>query len=285
MKNCLLLGSRGMLGSCLMQYIPSTPAASQWRLSGYDLPDVDIADAASVEKLFFREKPSVVVNCAAYTNVDGAEDHRDAAFRVNAAAPEILARAAAAMGSALVHLSTDFIFDGNHPGPYREDDAPNPLSVYARSKLLGEKAVAAIAPEHLIIRTAWLYGPNGKNFVDTILQIARDKGALKVVDDQAGSPTFTYFLAEYLWKLVTREARGIYHVAGAGVCTWYDLACEAVRLAGVTATVTPCTTAQFPRPATRPRNSSLDVGKAERLLGEDLPNWRNGLRRYLTRQY
>ena len=285
MKTCLLLGSRGMLGSCLMRYIPSTPAAGQWRLSGYDLPDVDVADPASVEELFVREKPSVVVNCAAYTNVDGAETDPDAAFRVNAAAPEILARAAAASAALLVHISTDFIFDGNHPGPYRENDAPNPLSVYARSKLLGEKAVVAIAPQHLIIRTAWLYGPNGKNFVDTILQIARDTGTLKVVDDQAGSPTFTGFLAEYLWKLVACEARGIYNVAGAGTCTWYDLACEAIRLARVNATVTPCATADFPRPASRPRNSSLDVGKAERLLGEDMPNWRNGLRRYLTRQY
>jgi len=274
-----------MLGSFLAKYIPSAPHGADFPLALYDLPEIDICNPPSVEDVFRRERPGLVINCAAYTNVDGAETDSQSAFRVNAKGPEIIAQAAKASGALLVHISTDFIFDGRHPGPYREDDEPNPLSVYAASKLAGERAIIAVAPKHLIVRTAWLYGPNGKNFVDTILNLARDKGALKVVDDQAGSPTFTAVLAEYLWKLILRDATGVYHVAGSGSCTWFDLAVEAVRLAGIKASVTPCTTADFPRPATRPRNCALDVGKAERLLGEDIPNWRRGLRRYLSGDY
>jgi len=285
MKTCLVLGNRGMLGSYLTSYIPRVPDAASWRLAGYDLPDVDIADASSVAAILAREKPNLIVNCAAYTNVDKAETERDLAYRVNAAGPEVLARAAKSSGALLVHISTDFIFDGSHPGPYREDDKPNPLCAYAASKLAGEEAIKAASPEFLIVRTAWLYGPNGKNFVDSILGLAKEKGRVMVVDDQAGSPTFTAVLSEYLLKLVLAGARGVYHVAGSGACTWYDLASEAIRIAGITATVTPCTTEEFPRPARRPRNSALDVGKAERLLGEEIPNWRNGLRRYLARNY
>jgi dTDP-4-dehydrorhamnose reductase len=285
MKTCLVIGNRGMLGSYLARYIPTTPEGAGFHLAACDLPAVDITDAASVESVFLRERPDVVINCAGYTAVDQAETDREIAFRVNACGPELLARAAAATGALLVHVSTDFIFDGAHPGPYREDDPPNPLCVYAKSKLAGEEAVKRLAPQFLVVRTAWLYGPNGKNFVDTILALGREKGKLKVVDDQAGSPTFTAMLSEYLWKLVARDARGVFNVAGSGACTWFDLASEAVRLAGVSAAVTPCTTAEFPRPAHRPSNSALDTGKVERFLGEDLPNWRSSLRRYLSGQY
>ena len=283
MRTCLVVGCRGMLGSYLCSYVPSTQTGSSYRFVGVDLPEIDITDAASVEGVLKRERPDVVINCAAYTDVDGAEADRDAAFRVNGAGPEMLARATAAQGALIVHIGTDFIFDGARPGPYREDDVPNPQSVYAKSKLVGELAVARIAPEHLIVRTAWLYGPNGKNFVDTILRLARERGYLNVVDDQAGSPTFTGVLSEYLWMLVTRGGRGAYNVAGSGVCTWYDLAREAVSLAGLAVPVKAVTTEEFPRPARRPRNSALDVGKVERFLGLDMPNWRNGLRRYLLK--
>jgi dTDP-4-dehydrorhamnose reductase len=280
MKTVLIVGCRGMLGSYLARYIPSAERGVV-RVAGCDLPDIDITSAESVRGVLMRERPEVVINCAAYTNVDGAETEAEAAFRINSYGPGVLAKEAAAAGTALVHMSTDFIFDGVRPGPYREDDVPNPQSVYAKSKLAGEEAVAANTRDWLIVRTAWLYGPNGKNFVDTILRLAREKGALTVVDDQAGSPTFTGVLAEYLWKLVRAKARGVYHVAGSGVCTWYDLAREAVYLAGLDVPVKPVTTAEFPRPAKRPRNSALDVGKTERLLGERIPNWRMGLEVYL----
>ena len=285
MKTCLLLGARGMLGSYLAAYLPSAPGAAGIRLACYDLPEIDICDPAGVAAVFDREQPALVINCAGYTNVDGAEADSENAFRVNGTAPGIIAQAAKTAGSFLVHISTDFVFDGSRPGPYRETDTPNPLCVYAASKLAGEKAIMEVSPKHLIVRTAWLYGPNGKNFVDTILALAREKDSLKVVDDQAGSPTFSAMLAEYLWKLISKDATGVYHVAGAGSCTWFDLAVEAIRLAGLETAVTPCTTSEFPRPADRPRNSALDVGKAERLLGEDIPNWRSALRRYLSKSY
>jgi len=283
MKTCLIVGCRGMLGTYLSSYIPATPAGREYRISGCDLPAIDITDPRSVEETFEREKPDLVVNCAAFTDVDGAEKNEQLAFAVNGVGPELLARASARVGALMVHIGTDFIFDGAHPGPYREEDIPNPLNVYGKSKLAGEIAVTKIAPEHLIVRTAWLYGPHGKNFVDTILRLAKERGALTVVDDQAGSPTFTGVLSEYLWMLVTHGARGIYHVAGSGVCTWYDLAREAVLLSGLTVAVKPVTTAEFPRPAKRPRNSALDVGKTESFLGVEIPNWRVGLRRYLDK--
>ena len=282
MKTLLLIGNRGMLGSYLFKYVPSTASGGQLKLVGADVPEIDIADPGSVAGIFSRERPSIVVNCAAYTNVDGAETEKELAFRVNAFGPEILARAAAATGALLVHVSTDFIFDGAGRAAYREDDKPNPLCVYAKSKLAGEEAVRRIAPEYLIVRTAWLYGPNGRNFVDTVLGIAGQKGTLTVVDDQVGSPTFTAVLSEYLWKLVEHGARGVFHLAGSGACTWFDLALQAVQFAGIKATVTPCTTAEFPRPARRPPNSALAVAKAEALLGEKIPDWRSGLHRYLT---
>ncbi len=280
MKTCLIVGCKGMLGSYLARHVAAVESGSV-RVAGCDLPEIDITDAGSVKAALDRDRPDIIVNCAAYTNVDGAEADEETAFRINGFGPGVLARAARERGALLVHIGTDFIFDGAHPGPYRETDAPNPESVYARSKLAGEEAVIAEAGDYLIVRTAWLYGPNGKNFVDTILRLAREKGALTVVDDQAGSPTFTGVLCEYLWKLVRAGARGIYHVAGSGVATWYDLACEAVYLAGLEVPVTPVTTAAFRRPARRPRNSALDVGKAEHLLGERIPPWRHGLAQYL----
>jgi dTDP-4-dehydrorhamnose reductase len=282
MKTCLIVGCRGMLGTYLSSYIPSAEGGAEYRISGCDLPAIDITDPSSVAEAMAREKPDLVINCAAYTDVDGAEKNADLALAINGAGPEILARACAISKALLVHISTDFIFDGAHPGPYREEDTPHPLSVYGKTKLAGEIAVAKVSPEHLIIRTAWLYGPNGKNFVDTILRLARERGALTVVDDQAGSPTFTGVLSEYLWRLVRANARGTFHVAGSGVCTWYDLAREAVALSGLNVPTKPVTTADFPRPAHRPRNSSLDCGKAEKLLKTYLPHWREGLRRYLA---
>lgn len=277
----LLAGNKGMLGSFLMRYIPSTPEGREVELIGCDLPEIDITNDASVESVLGREAPDTVLNCAAYTNVDGAEENKELAFRVNAAGPELLARACARRGATLVHISTDFIFDGAKQGLYREEDMPNPLCVYGRTKFLGEEAVRRIAPGYIIVRTAWLYGPGGKNFVDTILGIARDRGRLRVVNDQRGSPTFTGTLSTFLWKLIHQGARGTFHVAGSGACTWYDLACEAVRLAGVEVVVTPCTAAEFPRPARRPANSALDVTKAEAFLTEKMPDWREGLKQYL----
>lgn len=281
MKTCLIAGHKGMLGSRLLSHIQAV-SSGQWSAAGLDLPELDITSPGSVAAAFDSHSPDIVINCAAYTNVDGAETDEENAFRVNAVGPELLARAASASGALLVHLSTDFIFDGTKAGPYVEDDAPSPLSVYGKSKWVGEKAVVECASEHLVIRTAWLYGPGGKNFVDTILALARERGSIRVVNDQKGSPTFTGMLAEVLWKLATEGARGVFHVAGKGACTWYDLAARAVALAGVGAQVAPVTTEAFPRPAPRPANSVLDCSKAEAFLARAIDPWQTGLERHIS---
>ncbi len=279
MKRCVILGHRGMLGSCLRGHVQG--AAAGWKVDGYDYPEIDITDADSVAGLFDKEPPDILLNCAAWTDVDGAESHVEEAFRVNSVGPELLSHAARRTGAILVHVSTDFVFDGAKKSPYVEDDPPAPATAYGKSKLAGELAVASIAAHHLIVRTAWLYGPGGRNFVDTILQAAREGRDLKVVDDQRGSPTFTGMLSRTIWRLVTAGARGTYHVAGRGACTWYELACSALELAGIEADITPVGTSEFPRPAPRPPNSVLDCSKAEAFLGGKLPGWQEGLREYL----
>lgn len=280
MKKCVVTGHRGMLGSYLMDYIPGAPGGDGFELTGLDYPEIDITDGDRVAALF-ADPPDILINCAAWTDVDGAESHEREAFSVNAVGPELLAHAARRSGSLLVHISTDFVFDGGKQTAYTESDQPAPRSVYGKSKLAGELAVAAIAPEHLIIRTAWLYGPNGRHFIDTILRISRETGELKVVTDQHGSPTFTGMLSRVLWRLATTGARGVFHVAGAGTCTWFDLARRAVALAGVEARIAPVSTEEFPRPAPRPKNSALDCSKAEAHLGEKLPPWPDGLQEYI----
>jgi len=282
MTSCLVAGQRGMLASALTACARESAFASQLDIHGRDLPELDITSPDSVRAAFDEIRPGMVVNCAAWTDVDGAESHPREAFYVNAAGPEILARACRRSGALLVHIGTDFVFDGRLRRPYREADEPNPLSAYARTKLLGERAVAQVAPEHLIVRTAWLYGPGGKNFVDTILQLAREKGKLRVVDDQRGSPTFTGVLSRLIWQLLERGARGLYHVAGSGSATWYDLASAAVETAGLECFVEPVSSEEFPRPARRPPNSALDCTKAEELLEESIPHWKMGLRAYLA---
>jgi phosphotransferase system enzyme I (PtsI) len=284
MTRCLVIGHRGMLGSRLFSHSPAALVSTGCEVTGLDLPEIDITDAASVTEALASLTPDVVINCAAYTDVDGAESHRDDAFMVNAVGPELLARAARGRGCTLVHISTDFIFDGEKAGPYVETDGPNPVSAYGKSKLAGETAVTRIAPEHLIIRTAWLYGPNGRNFVDTILGAARQRGHLRVVNDQRGSPTFTGMLASVIWRLLDKGARGVFHVAGTGSCTWFDLARAALDLAGVEADVEPVTTDEFRRPARRPKNSVLDCTKAEKLVGDKLPVWQAGLKWHLLGQ-
>ena len=271
-----------MLGSFAARYIPCAPGGAEITLTALDYPEIDITSPESVAEAFDSVRPDIVLNCAAYTDVDGAETHEMDALAVNAVGPELLAHAAKKSNALLVHVSTDFVFDGEKVGAYREDDEVNPLGVYGKSKLLGERAVASIAPEYLIVRTAWLYGPDGGNFVATILNLARQRSLVRVVDDQRGSPTYTGMLAETIWPLVSRGARGVFHASGRGACTWYELAAAAVELAGVKADVQPCTREEFPRPAKRPKNSVLDCSKAEDLLGEELEGWRVGLETYIT---
>jgi dTDP-4-dehydrorhamnose reductase len=245
--------------------------------------DLDITNVASVQAAFERWRPDVVINCAAWTDVDGAERSPDAALAVNWIGAGNVARIAFRAGAWTIHISSDYVFDGTAFTPYVESDAVRPLSVYGRSKLAGERAVAAEAPgRHTIVRSSWLFGAGGPCFPATILRLAVERDELRVVDDQVGCPTFTGHLAEAVVDLAARPESpgGLLHVAGGRRCSWYEFAREIVAGGGVRCHVKPCTTAEMPRGATRPAYSVL---RSER-GGEApaLPEWQDGLSRYLA---
>ena len=223
----------------------------------------------------------VLVNAAAYTDVERAEDEPELAALVNQEGARILASAAAGAGLAFVHVSTDFVFDGEKPEPYTEADEPNPVSVYGASKLAGEHEVEATDPEALIVRTAWAFGPNGANFPTKIISAARAQGRVSVVTDEVGSPTYTVDLAAGIVGLVLAGATGLFHLAGSGSCSRYELALETLRLAGLgDTTVEPVSSSAFVSKAARPKNSVLDCSKAAS-LGVHLPSWTDALARFL----
>jgi dTDP-4-dehydrorhamnose reductase len=278
-RTILVIGSRGMLGMDLVEVLRGDDAV---RSAEADIDDVDITNAESVAACLERERPDVVINCAAYTDVDGCESNEQAAGAANATGPGLLARACERRGARLLHISTDYVFDGSKKSPYLPDDPPRPLSAYGRTKLAGERAVAAACQNHLIVRTAWLYGAHGRNFVATMLRLGREKPALRVVNDQYGSPTWTADLAPALAKLAASTATGITHATNAGSCSWYEFACEIMRLAGIDTPVHAIPTAEFPRPATRPANSRLDCSRTEEITGIRMRHWRDALAAYLS---
>jgi dTDP-4-dehydrorhamnose reductase len=229
--------------------------------------ELDVTDARAVRAAIGPD--DLVVNCAAWTDVDGAEEHPDEALRVNRDGARNVAEAA----GAVAYVSSDYVFDGRKRSPYLESDPTGPLSSYGRSKLEGERATAAANPRHWIVRSAWLFGAGGGNFVETMLRLGPE---VRVVDDQVGSPTFTGHLADALAALVKRDDFGVHHLAAAGSCSWYEFAREIFERAGREVELSPCTTAEFPRPAPRPAWSVLG---SER--GHWLPHWREGLQAYL----
>ena len=238
---------------------------------GVALPraELDVTDRAAVRDAIGPD--DLVFNCAAWTDVDGAEEHEDEATRVNGEGARNVAEAA----STVVYVSSDYVFDGRNREPYVESDPVGPLSAYGRSKLAGEHAVAA-AGDHAIVRSAWLFGVHGKNFVATMLKLAEDRDEVNVVADQIGCPTFTGHLAEGLVRLAATDDYGVHHMAAAGSCSWFEFAREIFARAGVDTRVSPCTTDESPRPAPRPAYSVL---ASER--GHRLPDWRDGLDAYL----
>jgi dTDP-4-dehydrorhamnose reductase len=264
----LVTGAAGQLGRAL------GPALRGHEGVFLDHRALDIADRDAVARALREARPEVVVNAAAYNEVDRAESEPEAALRGNATGPGVLAAEAAAAGAAIVHVSSDYVFDGEAQAPYLEDAAPNPLSAYGRSKLAGEAAVAQANPRHYIARTAWLYHVEGRNFPNTIRRLAQ-AGPVRVVADQTGSPTFAPHLAEAIARLVLTGAYGIHHLAGAGGASWFELTGELLSLLGIAQEVVPVTTAEFPRPARRPRHSVLGTRGAIRL-----PPWRQGLEEY-----
>jgi dTDP-4-dehydrorhamnose reductase len=259
-----VVGAGGMLGQDVLR-------AAGADAVGLAHSDLDVTDAPAVREALAGAE--MVINCAAYTNVDGAEADTDAAQAVNAEGARNVAEAAARV----IYVSTDYVFDGSKPEPYVESDPVNPLSAYGRSKLAGERATLTASPHSLIVRTAWLFGAGGGNFVDTMLRLGEERGEVRVVDDQIGCPTFTGHLADAVVALAEGHAHGFLHVAGTGSCSWFEFARAIFDRAGMDVDVQPCTTEEFPRPAPRPRNSVLASERGAPLL----PTWQEGLEAFL----
>ena len=239
--------------------------------------ELDLCNEASIRRVTRAAAPDVIVNAAAYTAVDRAESDRTLAHAVNGVAPGILADEALRCGALLIHYSTDYVFDGENRTPYREDDAPNPVSVYGRSKLEGERAIQRSGCRHLVLRTCWVYAERGNNFVRTILRLARERGELSIVGDQIGSPTSAHEIAAATVDLLARRtpANGTYHLSAAGETTWYEFALAILSLAGLGQTkVRRITTAEYPTPAKRPRYSVLSNEKIRNAAGVALADWR-----------
>jgi dTDP-4-dehydrorhamnose reductase len=278
----LITGAAGQLGQALVQ----EAGRRGWEAVATDLHDLDLTDPGRVLERLGRERPQAVVNAAAATRVDDLEMDPDLAFKVNGLGPRNLAVACRRLEVKLVHISSDYVFDGAKAGPYLEWDGPRPLSVYGASKLLGETCVREQCQDHFIVRTAWLYGHPGPNFVTAILAKGRSWRPgqdFQVVDDQRGTPTSTLALAPQLLALAETQAFGTYHATCQGEATWYDFARLILKQAGLKAAVTPCATRDYPRPAARPANSVLE-NRLLRLAGLDLmPDWREAFGAYWER--
>ncbi len=271
----LVTGAGGMLG----QDMVSAAAAARHDVTAATHSELDITDAAAVERAFAEAEPEVLVNCAAWTDVDGAEDNEADATALNGEAARILAAAAAAADAAVVYPSTDYVFDGTAAEPYTVAAQTGPISAYGRSKLAGEQATMAANPRHFIVRTSWVFGPYGRNFVETMLGLGRERGEVNVVNDQIGCPTYTGHLASGLTALIDSSFYGIHHMAGAGACSWYDFAVEIFKQAGVECQVLSMTSDMLDRPAPRPAFSVLESEREHPVL---LPGWHDGLADYLA---
>jgi dTDP-4-dehydrorhamnose reductase len=268
----LLTGANGQVGWELRKTL-----APLGEVAAFGHAELDLFDTAGLRVAMRAANPDVIVNAAAYTAVDKAESERDAAFAVNALAPGILAEEARKSGALLVHYSTDYVFDGEKPAPYVEEDAPNPLNVYGASKLAGERAIAASGCRHLILRTSWVYGPRGGNFMRTMLRLARERRELRVVDDQVGAPTSSLAIARATAQVLRPGAHGTYHLSAAGHTSWCGFARAILARAGIATPVTAIRTAEYPTPARRPRNSRLDCARLRADFGLTLAPWEEQL--------
>ena len=278
-----MTGAEGMLGWEIQRAARRVTAGIDWRVAGHTRASLDITDPDAVRHALGVVSPAVLINCAAYTDVDGCESNEIEALRVNGEAPGRIAQICKEAGVLLVHFSTDYVFDGAASRPYTEEDAAHPISAYGRSKLAGEEAIRASGAPHLILRTLWLYGGHGKNFVDTILLRAAAGEKLRVVNDQHGAPTYARELAVAVLSAIAKGLRGTYHAANTGVCTWYDVARAALSLAGVDPeTVTAVSTDEVPRPARRPAWGVLDTMKLAR-AGLHLSTWQEALETYIRK--
>ncbi len=280
----LITGANGQLGNELRSIISTSNSEigqidAQWFNADYvDVDNLDISNLEAVLEFVEKNRYDAIINCAAYTDVNGCETNVDTAMRVNAFGPKNLAIAAEKCGAKFLHVSTDYVFEGNGTKPYVEWDICAPQSVYGHSKHLGECYVKDFCSRYFIVRTSWLYGSVGNNFVRSIIRNGRKSGSLKVVNDQRGNPTNANDLAYHILKLILTNEYGVYHCTGSGECSWYDFACEIIKLAKVDCTVNPCTTDEYPTPAKRPAYSSLD-NAALRCIGlDEMRDWKDALR-------
>ena len=275
MMRILITGAQGQLGSALQRALAGEDLVLK------DLPDFDLTNPDCQDQI--REAhPAVVLHVGAYTNVDAAEREPDRAYKVNTEGTTYVARAAQAVQARLVYVSTDYVFDGTKASPYTEDDSPNPLSHYGRSKYEGERAVLSLCPNSVVVRTAWLFGHEGSNFVKTIVRLAHERSLLEVVTDQRGCPTYAEDLAKALQPLLRSDRHGIYHVTNAGDCSWHEFAQAIVGHMGVSTVVRPISTAQFDRPAKRPAYSVLSHERFSSHFAP-LPSWQDALARFMKR--
>lgn len=286
MRTILVTGARGQLGTELTKILMSGQSElgalpefyRDCKIVPINSDQLDLTDTEKVLSYLEKLSPYAVINCAAMTNVDLCEEERDKALRANALIPRNLAMGCEKVGAKLLHVSTDYVFAGNGTKPYTEWDLCNPQSAYGASKRLGEEYVQSFSSHYFIVRTAWLYGYYGKNFVKTIARVGKQTGALQVVDDQRGNPTNAADLAYMIAKLIPTEEYGIYHCTGKGECSWYDFACKIIEFLKIEATVSPCTTEQSGRAAKRPAYSSLDNAMLRCTVGDDTRDWVEALR-------
>lgn len=272
----LITGGGGMLARDLARRLPHLPLRPMPRA------ELDLGDSATIERALERHQPATVINCAAMTAVDACESRSDDAFRANAVGAGAIAMACHRHGVRLLHVSTDYVFPGDLDRPYHEWDAPGPRTIYGASKLAGEQAVRMHCPDHLIVRVAWLYGPGGPSFLHTMLKLgAQDGPALSVVDDQVGNPTSTTAVADHLALLLDGGIAGTVHLSCEGETTWCGFARAIFARAGLQRAITPCTTAQYPRPAPRPANSRLDKRALRLHALPPMPRWEDALDRFL----
>jgi dTDP-4-dehydrorhamnose reductase len=287
----LVIGSKGQLGWEL------TTRAEDWGFDavGYDLPELDITAPDAVGDVVDQSEASIVVNAAAYTAVDKAEEEREQAYAVNCRGVSYLAKACREVAIPLVHISTDYVFDGESDLPYRETDPISPLGVYGHSKAAGEAEVQRILEEHIIVRTSWLCGFQGKNFVKTVLRLGKERDEIRVVDDQYGCPTFAADLAGAIFQTISalgkrsRPSWGVYHCCGRGIATWYGFAAKILEVAAeyesFPARVVPISTEEFPTPASRPAYSVLDCSRMQNEFGVQIRPWQEGLSELLERLF
>jgi dTDP-4-dehydrorhamnose reductase len=276
MKRMILIGGKGLLGTNIAPVLNKT-----FDLTICDIDTWDITDRASGESHIEKYCPDVLINLAAMADVDGCEEKRELAEKINAHGAGIVADLCREHNIRFVHISTDYVFDGKKTVPYKENDMPNPMSVYGTTKLMGERAVLEKNPSSLIVRAQWLYGKGGENFITKVVKIAKQSGTLRVVDDQRGSPTYARDLAEPLTCLIEKGKTGIYHIANSGSCTWFEFAGEIFRLLAIDTAIIPISSEELERKAKRPSYSVFDMWKFQKDTGLKMRPWQEALREYL----